>query len=111
MLELKDGVILYDGSSIGDYKLVDNTLYDIFLQEKYRNKGYGSRIMRNLCDVVRSRGYNFFRVVGVISEPMEKVLKNNKFKKNQDILSNELYNINEYDNLENSNTWIKLLDT
>lgn len=108
MVEIKYGKIYHNGSEIGYYTNVNNTLYDIFIESNYRGNRYSEEAIDIMCENIKSQGYDVFRVVDVISDKMEKILKECGFTRAKNM--SQYNNINvENQNIESNNTWIKRL--
>lgn len=109
MISVEDGSIYTDGTKIGYYTLSKNTLSDIFIRSEHRMNSIGTECVKNICEKVKDNGYNHIRVIGVISDPMIKVLENNGFSNSKNIDIKQIYGLS-FDIPEKENTWIKKLN-
>lgn len=107
MVKISDGVIENNGTVIGYYTLSENTLADIFLEEDYRQNNFGTDTVKQICKKIESDGYDYIKVVSVISEYMIKILENLNFKNGNDIDVKDIYDIS-FDIQEDDQIWFKV---
>lgn len=108
MISVENGFIYKNSTKVGYYTLNDNTLSDIFIMSEHRGNHIGTESVKNICQKVKNRGYNYIRVIGVISDSMIKVLENNGFNSTKNIDISQIYDVS-FDIYEKENTWIKNL--